>query len=90
VTLPSGQLVSQVGDGDVPGPVENDCKGHVPLLAAESEKRNFLPGAAEEDPVKSSPHTASTTLWGSGRNRTSDRPITAHWKESAGVFLDER
>ena len=38
VTLPSGRLVSRIGDGDVPGPEEDDCKGHVPLLAAESEK----------------------------------------------------
>jgi hypothetical protein len=42
VMLPSGQLVSRVGDGDVPGPSEDDYKGHVPPLAAESEKRNFL------------------------------------------------
>ena len=38
VTLPSGRLVSRVGDGDVPGLEEDDCKGHVPLLAAEREK----------------------------------------------------
>jgi len=44
VTLPGGRLVSRVGDGDVPGPAEDDGKGHVPLLAAESEKRNFLSG----------------------------------------------
>jgi dTDP-4-amino-4,6-dideoxygalactose transaminase len=42
VAFPSGQLVSRVGDGDVPGPSEDDYKGHVPPLAAESEKRNFL------------------------------------------------
>jgi hypothetical protein len=42
VMLPSGQLVSRVGDGDAPGPSEDDDKGHVPPLAAESEKRNFL------------------------------------------------
>jgi hypothetical protein len=34
----SGQLVSRVGDGDVPEPEEDDYKGNVPLLAAESEK----------------------------------------------------
>jgi len=44
---PVGQLVSRVGDGDVPGPEEDDCKGHVPLLAAESEKRNFLSGRSD-------------------------------------------
>ena len=38
VTLPSGRLVSRVGDGDVPGPAEDDWKGHVLLLAPESEK----------------------------------------------------
>jgi hypothetical protein len=27
--LPSGQLVSRVGNGDVPGLEEEDCKGHV-------------------------------------------------------------
>jgi transposase-like protein len=49
VTLPSGQLVSRVGDGDVPGTEEDDCKGHVPLLAVESEKRKFLsPRSLEE------------------------------------------
>jgi signal transduction histidine kinase len=49
-------LDSRVGDGDVPGPEEEDCKGHVPLLAAESEKRNFLSGylSAPEKPLKES------------------------------------
>lgn len=27
--LPSGQLVPRVGNGDVPGLEEEDCKGHV-------------------------------------------------------------
>ena len=34
----SGQLISRIGDGDVPGPEEDDCKGNVPLLAAVSKK----------------------------------------------------
>lgn len=38
VTLPGSQLVSQVGNGDVPGLEEDGRKGHVPLPAAESEK----------------------------------------------------
>jgi hypothetical protein len=44
--LPSDQLVSRVGDGEVAGPEEDDGKGYVPLLAAESGKRNFLSGMA--------------------------------------------
>jgi len=42
VPLSSGQLVSRVGDGDVPGTEEDDRKGRVPLLASESGKRYFL------------------------------------------------
>jgi hypothetical protein len=40
-------LVSRFGDGDVPGPEESDCKGHVPLLAAESEKEISYLGAEQ-------------------------------------------
>ena len=46
MTLPSGRLVSRIGDGDVPGPAEDDCKGHVPLLAAEREKEISYLGAS--------------------------------------------
>ena len=44
MTLPSGRLVSRVGDGNVPEPKEDDGIGHRPFLAVESEKRNFLSG----------------------------------------------
>jgi hypothetical protein len=51
VTLPSGQLVSRVGDGGVPGPEEDDCKGHVPLLTEESEKEISFYVLGNVDPV---------------------------------------
>ena len=39
----SGQLVSRAGNGDVPGPAADDCKGNVPLLAAETKKEISYP-----------------------------------------------